>query len=238
MSFRKLQVPSPESGNKSNRVEIEIRRHTPDFAWTYAMLDQRQREIAARVRNGGEGALLLSEVAPVITLGRRTRPADVWLTAETLAARGIDLLSVNRGGLATYHGPGQWLVFVIDSLERLTGDRRGVRRAVEGLLSVGLQVAQEYQPTAEIREGAETGVWGLNGKLVAVGVHVEQGILLHGLAFNVFATEQSFQGIRPCGLDAPPGFLEPRSNTALFESVGKSLIQAGQERFWHRERKA
>src|SRR4051812_3137340 len=106
-------------------IATELRRHTPTSPWTYASLDQRQRQIAEEVRSGHPGSLLLSEVAPVITLGRRTPPDDVpkhFAHSE----RGIDLFQADRGGLATYHGPGQWVLFPVDHLERLTGDRRGV----------------------------------------------------------------------------------------------------------------
>lgn len=209
---------------------IEIRRHRPESPWTYERLDARQREIAAACRLGEPGALLLSEVAPVITRGRRTAKADLLLSKKALQAQGIDLLETDRGGLATYHGPGQWIAFVVDRLERLTGDSRGVRTAVERLLSIALEVGQLYDPTAEIREGAELGVWTHQGKFASVGVHVERGVLLHGLAINGFCTETSFQGLRPCGLDLPVGFL--LKDSSGFASLGEAIVAEAQAHFW------
>jgi hypothetical protein len=76
-------------------LELEIRRHlkispqNPDAsAWTYPKLDERQRQIAERVRSGGHGALLLSELAPVITVGRRTATSDLLMSESALSSLG------------------------------------------------------------------------------------------------------------------------------------------------------
>jgi lipoate-protein ligase B len=217
-------------------VEVEVRRHCPDSPWTYAMLDRRQREIAARVRDGGEGALLLSEVAPVITVGRRTSSGDILFSAEEFVRRGVDVVHTDRGGFATYHGPGQWVLFAIDRLDRLTGDAIGVRMAVMGLLDVALEVGRVYRPMAEIRCGAELGVWSVGGKFAAVGVHVEQRVLLHGVAVNGFKSDTSFMGLRPCGLDAPVDFLLSVRDDEGFELLGRQLVAAALNRLWKGER--
>jgi lipoate-protein ligase B len=216
------------------KVPVEIKRHSVERPWTYALLDRRQREIAARARLGEKGALLLSEVSPVVTKGRRTPGSDLILAPEILKARGIEVLETDRGGLATYHGPGQWVVFVVDRLEALTGDRRGVRRAVEGLLAVGHEVARQYDPTAEIRSGAHTGVWCKSGKLGSVGVHIDDHVVLHGLAINVYRTPFSFMGIRPCGLDEPVSFVcrEAGTEERVFEEVAGRIVTAVFRNFW------
>jgi lipoyl(octanoyl) transferase len=108
--------------------ETWIRRHSPQAPWTYALLDQAQRALHARLLSEPQstpGAVFLSEVAPVITLGRRECSQDLLLPESELLDRGVTLFPTDRGGRATYHGPGQWVVFVVDRLERLTGDRRG-----------------------------------------------------------------------------------------------------------------
>ena len=195
------------------------------------MLDQRQRQIARELRETGEsGALLLSELAPVITVGRRTPREDLLLGEAQLARLGIERIATDRGGLATYHGPGQWVLFAVDRLERLTGDRRGVRLAVNALLGIAVKTAARFGVEASAREGAELGVWSARGKIAALGVRVEQGILLHGLSLNVRKTEQSFVGLRPCGLGterAPVAFLEKD-----FEEVGKALTEIALEDLW------
>lgn len=216
-------------------VPIEIHRHRfgGGTAWTYADLEQRQRQLAERVRAGGQGAVLLSEVAPVITRGRRAPASDIMVSAEVLAHAGVALLEVERGGLATYHGPGQWVLFPVDRLERLTADRRGVRKAVEGLLEVACQVGRLYDPQAEIRRGAELGVWTRRGKFAAVGIQISGGVLLHGLSVNCMRTPTSFFGLRPCGLDAPVDFLlGSTSKERDFEELGQALLRATFQNFY------
>ena len=212
--------------------EIEIQRHTQASPWTYAHLDQRQMEIASRARQGGPGALLLSEVAPVITLGRRAGEADLLRAREEIRSQGIEVYETDRVGLSTYHGPGQLVLFAVDRLERLTGDPRGVRRAVEGLLEVLLITARVYEPRAEVRQGSQLGIWSPRGKLGAAGIQVAQGVLHHGAALNGFKTPQSFQGLRPCGLDAPVDFLIPTPDEGAFRAIGDRLLAASDRVFW------
>ena len=220
-------------------VPVEIRRHgLLGAAWTYALLDARQREVAARVRDSADdapGALLLSEVAPVITFGKRATHSELMVSPAVLAASGVELFETDRGGLATYHGPGQWVLFAVDRLDRLTGDPRGVRKAVEGLLQTALEVARLCEPMAEIRSGLETGVWSPRGKLASVGVQIEQGVLLHGLSINGYRTQTSFMGLRPCGLDAPVDFLlGNESSPSEFDELGAKIIEATFRNFYCR----
>lgn len=217
---------------------IEVRRHLSEQPWTYDLLNQRQRKIAEDIRAGGRGVLLLSELAPVITVGRRTPETDLLLDSAALKKLGVDRIETDRGGLATYHGPGQWVLFPVERLETLTGDPRGVKRAVELLLSVAQSTAESFGISTEIREGAELGVWSKKGKLAAVGVHVEDGILQHGLSFNVYRTPQSFVGLKPCGLDLAVDYLSTTATMAttpdesLFEQVKETLIETALRTLW------
>lgn len=211
--------------------KIILHRHRPPTeAWTYAQLDQYQRTLADSVRAGESGTILLSEVAPVITLGRRTPVTDLTMTKEALLERGISVQDVDRGGLATYHGPGQWVLFPVESVERLTGDPRGVKKAVCHLLNAACSVVREFDPEAEVRAGEFLGVWGPRGKYVSLGVHVEQGVLLHGIALNVLRTPESFLGLRPCGADSQPAFLAEAApgvirDDRVFQGIGQHLVR-------------
>lgn len=210
-------------------TRIEIRRHTDQTPWTYPMLDQRQQEIAAEVRAGGAGAILLSEVSPVITLGRRAKPEQELLLSEAkLAELGVEIYPTTRGGLATWHGRGQWVLFMVDSLERLTGDPRGVRAAICGLLKTAERVCDQLAKKVEIRGGPLTGIWSHVGKLASVGVQVDRGVLLHGMALNVYRTITSFRGLRPCGLDAELDYLLPDQDQIEFERIGVLIGKAAQ----------
>ncbi len=124
-------------------MEVQIRRHSAQSPWSYADLDSYQRSIAQR----NEEALLLNELAPVITLGRRAVESDLLFSVDQLNRLGITVYPTDRGGLATYHGPGQWVLFPVMHFRTLTGDSRGVRLAVEGLLEVAQSVATRYDTT-------------------------------------------------------------------------------------------
>lgn len=214
---------------QSSFTEVRVERRR---GWTYELLDQRQRAIAEEIRShGASGALLLTEVAPVITLGRRTPETDLPLSRADYERLGVSLYPADRGGLGTYHGPGQWVVFCVDFLERLTGDPRGVRKMVEALLDVARLVGESYGVSCEVRSGAEMGVWSKHGKFAAVGVHIENGIVLHGLSVNGFKTPTSFVGLRPCGLDAPVSYL--LSDATAFEELGDRIEAEARKRFWH-----
>jgi lipoyl(octanoyl) transferase len=193
---------------------FEVRRHTSQNPWTYRDLDQRQRVIAEQVLLGSEGTFLLSEVAPVVTVGRRTPDAD-FRSVQT------EIFKVDRGGLATYHGPGQWVLFPVERLERLTGDRRGVRKMIKSLLAIAKRVAEERRIQAEIRDGAQLGVWTAQGKFAAVGIHVQKGVVLHGLSINGYQTKESFQKLRPCGLELPVDYL--LKNRDDFDQLGREI---------------
>jgi lipoate-protein ligase B len=218
------------TSSNSTEMQIEVRRHSKESPWTYTMLDARQREIARRVLEGGPGALLLSELSPVITVGRRAAPTDLLLPKEMLARAGVEVVPTDRGGLATWHGPGQWVLFAVDSLERLTGDRRGVRKAVDALLGIALEVGKTCDPSAEIRSGAEMGVWTRRGKFAALGVHIDHGVLLHGLSVNGFKSETSFMGLRPCGLDLPVDYLV-KDRPSEFDELGQKILAQAQSSF-------
>lgn len=214
-------------------MELEIRRHSNRRPWTYAALDRRQREIAAElVQNpGSRGVILLSELAPVITCGRRTPSSDLLLTLDQYRSLGVEIYSTDRGGMATYHGPGQWVVFVVDTLENLTGDTRGVRTVVEGLLGAALKLSKERYPESYIGQGTQTGVWagpGL-GKVASVGIHIEGRVVLHGLSFNVFDTPTSFMGLRPCGMSPDVAYFSHKADQELFLSSGLVLVRNLQE---------
>lgn len=209
-------------------VDVRVIRHQVESPWAYADADRLQREHARRLQAGetSRGLLLISEFAPTITYGKRAKKHDFTCSHVEFSAAGIDLYPVDRGGLATYHGPGQWVVFFVEHIERLTGDSRRVSAAVRFLLERTAEVAKLYRTQIEIREKDELGVWTERGKCAAVGIRVSQGVLLHGICINGFRTEQSFYGIVPCGLEKPVDFLLQSRNEADFSALGEAIQRA------------
>ncbi len=160
-----------------------------------------QRDLAVR-RARGEVAdtLLLLEHPPVYTTGRRIHDDRLLVPAEAL---GAPLLSVDRGGDVTFHGPGQLVVYPIIGL----GDRpRGVQRYVRGLEETIIGTLAGYGIAGE-REGGLTGVWVGGEKIAAIGVRVSRPggaagswVTSHGLALNVSVDLAWFDRIVPCGI--------------------------------------
>lgn len=134
----------------------------------------------------------LFQHAPVYTLGKRGRPADVRPGADA----GIAVVASPRGGQATWHGPGQVVVYPI---VRLRAFGLGPRAYVEALEDAAIAVAGAAGVPARGRVPGRTGVWVGDRKLAAVGVRVSGGVTTHGLAVNVCPDLGAFSGIVPCG---------------------------------------
>ncbi len=165
-----------------------------------------QLGLVEALRQGrGRDTLVLVEHPPVITLGRNADPAGVLVPGERLRALGIGLHRVERGGQATYHGPGQVVGYPVVRLRRLG---LGVRAYVERLEEVLIRTAAAYSVEAR-RVPGRPGVFCEQGKLAAIGVAVTRGVAYHGFAFNVRPDLAHFRLIVPCGLtDVAPTSLE------------------------------
>jgi len=173
-----------------------------------------QAEIAALVAAGRlQNVLLLLEHPPVLTLGRNANRANVLASDELLAARGITLYEINRGGDVTYHGPGQLVgypIFDLRTLKNRNGGRMGPVDFVRGMEEALIRVCLESGVRAARVEGL-TGVWcsvgggsfvetGNERKIGAIGIHVAKGVTSHGFAFNVTTDLRDFELIVPCGI--------------------------------------
>jgi lipoate-protein ligase B len=140
--------------------------------------------------------LLLLEHPPVITLGRRATLADVYLTEAELAQRGMALERATRGGLVTYHGPGQLVGYPIVKLRARGLSVPCYVRALELAIVASLG---EIGIEARIDE-AHVGVWTSGGKIGAIGVAQRHGVTLHGFAVNLQPDLSHFGLINPCGI--------------------------------------
>jgi lipoyl(octanoyl) transferase len=168
-----------------------------------------QLRLAER-RGAGEipDVLMLLEHSPVYSRGRRTKAEELPMGAAWYEAQGIEVLDTDRGGLVTYHGPGQLVAYPIVDLAPLGDD---VHEYVRGLERVMIGSLAEHGVGAQTIKGL-TGVWtdgpppapGLAGaarKIGSIGVHVSRGITTHGLAVNVDNDLQPFEWVVPCGIE-------------------------------------
>lgn len=153
-----------------------------------------------RERMAGEqqdDLLLLVEHEPVVTLGRGTRPSSVRLTPADFTARGVTLVEVERGGDATFHGPGQLVGYPVLDLREHREDLHWYLRQLEGVLITALAT---LGVPAERNSGL-TGVWTRGRKIASIGIHVKQWVTFHGFALNVTTDLRGFDLIVPCGID-------------------------------------
>lgn len=141
------------------------------------------------------GILMLLEHDPVITKGVKTGSGNVLVSAETLAARGIELVDTDRGGDVTYHGPGQLVGYPIVRLRELGGDLHGYLRSIEDCI---IDLLAEFG-LAGGRNGP-AGVWVGDRKICSIGVAVRRWVAYHGFSLNVDPDMSHFSLINPCGL--------------------------------------
>ena len=154
--------------------------------------DLQRRVLAARVAGAIPNVLLYGEHWPVVTLGRR---AQGGYRPERLPS-GVPVLEIERGGEATYHGPGQWVAYPRVSRPPERRDLHRWLRDLEAWLIQGLALGQVEGG----RLPGKTGVWLGAQKVASIGVAVRQWVTYHGVALNVSVDMRGFQGFDPCGM--------------------------------------
>ena len=161
-----------------------------EFAQALAL----QEELAAKKREDAslEDQLLLLEHEPVYTIGRTPDRSSLLGSAHLPHP----VFSINRGGQATYHGPGQLMGYPIIDLRRCGQDLHKYLRWLEQLL---IDLLARYDIAAQRRESL-TGVWVENRKIASIGVGVRHWITMHGFALNVCGDLSPFDHIVPCGI--------------------------------------
>ncbi|HEX6252487.1 MAG TPA: lipoyl(octanoyl) transferase LipB [Gemmatimonadaceae bacterium] len=164
----------------------------------YAEALELQRWVAAARISGDitEDVLLLLEHPPVVTLGRASKAAHLVSSPEFLAARGVELFEVERGGDVTFHGPGQLVGYPVIDLKRHKLDLHWYLRQVEEALILtlaALGIQAERNP-------GYTGVWTSGRKIASIGVHSRDWVTWHGFALNVTTDLSYFDLIVPCGI--------------------------------------
>lgn len=157
-------------------------------------LDRQRARREAVITGAAPEVIWLLEHPPVVTVGRR--PAPGTPDAAELSARGVGFHRVERGGLATWHGPGQLVAYVIiDAWRRSLGPRRMVtlleQAVIDWLSELGVMAG---------RRNGLSGVWIGTDKICAIGLHFRRGVSLHGLAINLDPDLSGFGLIVPCGI--------------------------------------
>ena len=158
-----------------------------------------QRRVHAGVVDGScPDTVLLLEHPPTFTAGKRTRDSD-------RPTDGTPVIDVDRGGMITWHGPGQLVGYPLVRLEEPIDVVEHVRRLEAMLMDVCAELGLETY-----RVEGRTGVWvaadsPLEGtrperKIAAIGVRVSRGVTMHGFALNCDCDLTWFDRIVPCGI--------------------------------------
>lgn len=167
----------------------------------YREADVLQRSLHAHT--GSDYALLL-EHPHTYTFGRRGDLGNVLVDHDALDA---ELITTDRGGDVTYHGPGQLVGYPILTLDRLAGVA-GPRDYVASLERVIIAALQRCGLDDVGTVDGCPGVWvaphDAPRKVAAIGIRVEQGRTRHGFAINVNPDLERFTRIVPCGIAGKP----------------------------------
>jgi lipoyl(octanoyl) transferase len=186
-----------------------------DLEWLglqdYVVMREKQRlRRELIIRRTGTECIWALEHYPVITVGRRR--VDDLPSSEELNAAGIDLCESERGGLATYHGPGQVVCYLLIDL---VARQMKVREMMCGLEQGVIDWLGEHGVAAGRRSGYP-GVWVGEAKICAIGMHFRRGVSMHGLALNLCNDDTGFDQITPCGI---PGL----EVTSLLKETGVEI---------------
>jgi lipoyl(octanoyl) transferase len=151
------------------------------------------------------------------------------------------LFEINRGGQATYHGPGQLVGYFLLDLRRYGQDLHRYLRWIEVVL---IELLAQCDLSATTRDGL-TGIWvdnpemiGASRKIASIGVGVRHWITMHGFALNVSGDLTPFDHITPCGIaGVTMTSIEKETGVALsVEEVGKRMAAVAEERIEQLER--
>ena len=157
-------------------------------------------------------ALLLLEHKPVITLGKSGKVENILVSQEELAKLGVSLVFIDRGGDATYHGPGQLVGYPIMDLRERGKDAHVYLRSLEEVL---IRTIRDFGVESG-RDPSHAGVWVDNQEIAAIGLSLRKWITMHGFALNVNTDLKQFTLINPCGFTN-------RRATSISELVGREV---------------
>lgn len=156
-----------------------------------------QQLLAERQADAIPNTILLVEHPPVITLGARKSENKLLADEKTLTAKGIEIVTIGRGGGTTAHNPGQLVIYPIVKLKTLKLDVPEFVRRVEQL---GLELLDGLGVIAHRQKGLP-GLWVGKEKIASVGIQIKKWVTMHGIAINICNDLSIFDNIVPCGLN-------------------------------------
>ncbi|MCF6155586.1 MAG: lipoyl(octanoyl) transferase LipB [Candidatus Brocadia sp.] len=152
--------------------------------------------LEARSSGKIEDCLVLLQHPPTFTFGRRYKEANLIDNKEYYESNGFAVYKTDRGGLATYHGPGQIVGYPIINMGAYTKDYYQYLRMLEEVM---IRALSDFNIVAKRNEGY-TGVWVKKAKIGFIGVRIAVGYTMHGFSLNVNNDFSPFNFITPCGI--------------------------------------
>lgn len=165
-----------------------------------------QEDLVKKRQNDEVGdTIVFCRHPPVVTLGRSSAPED-------LAGWSGAVVEVNRGGRATYHGPGQIVVYPIVKIkenDNVNLRSQDVRQYLEVLESAVVKALLSFDLKATVESGEpleqgqlNRGIWVKGKKIASIGIAVKRWVTMHGVALNIKKDDEAFKGILACGFNA------------------------------------
>lgn len=187
---------------------LEVSYHA-DLIDYDAGLRLQERHVDSILDGSGSEMIILLEHQPIYTIGRLRDKSSLRDTSRLP----YPVREINRGGQATYHGPGQLVGYPILNLTGRGKDLHAHLRKIEDAL---INACRKFGVDADRRDGL-TGVWVENRKLASIGVGVRKWISMHGFAINITPDCLTpFFAITPCGIDGV-------SMSCLANEAGRSI---------------
>ncbi len=149
-----------------------------------------------QINKSETGIMILVEHPPVFTLGRNRNTDDFLFPVDLVRNKGFEVIESNRGGNVTYHGPGQFVGYLLVNLEHF---RKDVQWYVWSLEEWIIRVLAKFGLTAD-RKPAYRGVWVADEKICALGVAIKRWSTMHGFALNHQTNLEHYHWINPCGI--------------------------------------
>jgi lipoyl(octanoyl) transferase len=154
-------------------------------------LQIQNKKLESCLSDGAETVILL-EHEPVYTIGRLPDKSSLRSAGQLP----YPVFEINRGGQATYHGPGQLVGYPILDLRVRGRDLHHYLRELECLL---IDLLADFEIRG-VRVEGKTGVWIEDRKIASIGVGVRKWVTMHGFALNVASDLRGFDNITPCGI--------------------------------------
>lgn len=170
---------------------IDLHRQPYQPVWDFQRRLQR-----LRIEQKIPDTLIFVEHKPVYTIGKNGSDLHVIASGQFLQNQGIEVIHVDRGGDATYHGPGQLVGYPIFDLHQ---HKQSVSFYMRQLEEVFIDALKNWNLEGSRTDGY-TGVWIGDEKITALGVRISRWVTMHGFAFNVNTNLEHYRGIIPCGI--------------------------------------